>query len=49
MGAGMARSLVRAGIPVRLWNRDGSRARALAARREVLDQPEDAVVVRASS
>jgi 3-hydroxyisobutyrate dehydrogenase len=29
MGAGMARSLQRAGIPVRLWNRDGSKARAL--------------------
>jgi 3-hydroxyisobutyrate dehydrogenase len=44
MGAGMARSLVRAGIPVRLWNRDGSRARALAGPgAEVLDQPEDAV------
>lgn len=44
MGAGMARSLVRAGIPVRLWNRDGNRARALAGPgAEVLDQPEDAV------
>ncbi|MGY1705832.1 NAD(P)-dependent oxidoreductase [Geodermatophilus sp. SYSU D00697] len=30
MGAGMVRSLVRAGIPVRMWNRDGSKARALA-------------------
>ncbi len=30
MGAGMVRSLVRAGIPVRMWNRDGAKARALA-------------------
>ena len=29
MGAGMVRSLQRAGIPVRMWNRDGSKARAL--------------------
>jgi 3-hydroxyisobutyrate dehydrogenase len=30
MGAGMARSLQRAGLPVRMWNRDPSKARALA-------------------
>jgi len=30
MGAGMVRSLRRAGIPVRVWNRDGEKARALA-------------------
>ena len=30
MGAGMVRSLRRAGIPVRVWNRDGDKARALA-------------------
>ncbi|MGY1602967.1 NAD(P)-dependent oxidoreductase [Geodermatophilus sp. SYSU D00815] len=30
MGAGMVRSLVRAGVPVRMWNRDASKARALA-------------------
>lgn len=29
MGAGMVRSLVRAGIPVRMWNRDAGKARAL--------------------
>ena len=29
MGSGMARSLVRAGLPVRLWNRDPAKARAL--------------------
>jgi 3-hydroxyisobutyrate dehydrogenase len=31
MGAGMVWSLRRAGIPVRVWNRDGEKARALAA------------------
>jgi 3-hydroxyisobutyrate dehydrogenase len=31
MGAGMARSLLRAGIPVRAWNRTASRAQPLAA------------------
>jgi 3-hydroxyisobutyrate dehydrogenase len=30
MGAGMVRSLRRAGLPVRVWNRDGDKARALA-------------------
>ena len=30
MGAGMVRSLRRAGLPVRVWNRDGAKARALA-------------------
>ena len=29
MGAGMVRSLRRAGIPVRMWNRDGAKAAAL--------------------
>jgi 3-hydroxyisobutyrate dehydrogenase len=29
MGAGMVRSLRRAGIPVRVWNRNGAKARAL--------------------
>ena len=29
MGAGMVRSLRRAGLPVRVWNRDGAKARAL--------------------
>ena len=31
MGAGMARSMRRAGLPVRVWNRTGERARALAS------------------
>jgi 3-hydroxyisobutyrate dehydrogenase len=40
MGAGMVRSLVRAGLPVRMWNRDGSKARALAGPgAEALDSP----------
>ena len=30
MGAGRVRSLRRAGLPVRVWNRDGAKARALA-------------------
>ena len=30
MGAGMVGSLGRAGVPVRMWNRDASKARALA-------------------
>jgi len=30
MGAGMVRSLSRAGVPVRMWNRDAGKARALA-------------------
>jgi 3-hydroxyisobutyrate dehydrogenase len=30
MGAGMVRSLRRAGLPVRVWNRDAAKARALA-------------------
>ena len=30
MGAGMVRSMRRAGLPVRVWNRDGAKARALA-------------------
>lgn len=29
MGAGMVRSLRRAGLPVRMWNRDGEKARSL--------------------
>jgi 3-hydroxyisobutyrate dehydrogenase len=40
MGAGMARSLRRAGIPVRVWNRDASRARALTGTgAEAFDSP----------
>ena len=40
MGAGMARSLRRAGIPVRVWNRDVSRARALTGTgAEAFDSP----------
>ncbi|MGY1692373.1 NAD(P)-dependent oxidoreductase [Geodermatophilus sp. SYSU D01105] len=43
MGAGMVRSLVRAGIPVRMWNRDGSKARALAGPgAEALGSPAEA-------
>ena len=44
MGAGMVRSLRRAGIPVRVWNRDGSKARALAdVGAEAFDSPAAAV------
>jgi 3-hydroxyisobutyrate dehydrogenase len=44
MGAGMVRSLRRAGLPVRVWNRDGSKARALAdTGAEVFDSPAEAV------
>ncbi|MGY1643153.1 NAD(P)-dependent oxidoreductase [Geodermatophilus sp. SYSU D00703] len=40
MGAGMVRSLVDAGVPVRMWNRDGSKARALAGPgAEAFDSP----------
>ena len=31
MGAGMARNLLRAGIPLRVWNRTASRAEPLGA------------------
>jgi 3-hydroxyisobutyrate dehydrogenase len=44
MGAGMVRSLRRAGIPVRVWNRDGGKARALAdVGAESFDSPAAAV------
>jgi 3-hydroxyisobutyrate dehydrogenase len=44
MGAGMVRSLRRAGIPVRVWNRDGGKARALAdVGAEAFDSPAAAV------
>lgn len=44
MGAGMVRSLRRAGLPVRMWNRDGSKARALAdTGAEAFDSPAEAV------
>ncbi len=43
-GAGMARSLVRAGLPVRLWNRDPAKARALSGPGAVAcDSPAEAV------
>lgn len=45
MGAGMVRSLRRAGIPVRVWNRDGDKARALA---EVGAQPVDSPAAAAA-
>ena len=44
MGAGMVRSLRRAGIAVRVWNRDGGKARALAdVGAEAFDSPAAAV------
>jgi 3-hydroxyisobutyrate dehydrogenase len=44
MGAGMVRSLRRAGIPVRMWNRDGTKAQALTdTGAEVFDSPARAV------
>lgn len=44
MGAGMVRSLRRAGLPVRVWNRDGAKARALAeVGAEPCDSPAAAV------
>lgn len=44
MGAGMVRSLRRAGIPVRMWNRDGAKARALTdTGAEAFDSPAAAV------
>jgi 3-hydroxyisobutyrate dehydrogenase len=44
MGAGMVRSLRRAGLPVRVWNRDGAKARALAdVGAEAFDSPAEAV------
>jgi 3-hydroxyisobutyrate dehydrogenase len=43
MGAGMVRSLRRAEIPVRAWNRDMSKARALTdSGAEVFDSPDEA-------
>ena len=44
MGSGMVRSLRRAGLPVRMWNRDISKARALTdTGAEAYDSPGDAV------
>jgi 3-hydroxyisobutyrate dehydrogenase len=44
MGAGMARSLARAGLQVTAWNRDGAKAQPLAADGiTVAEKPEDAV------
>jgi 3-hydroxyisobutyrate dehydrogenase len=44
MGAGMARSLARAGLQVTVWNRDGEKARPLAADGiTVAEKPADAV------
>jgi 3-hydroxyisobutyrate dehydrogenase len=44
MGLGMARNLLRAGIPLRVWNRTGSRADPLEADgAAVCDEPADAV------
>jgi 3-hydroxyisobutyrate dehydrogenase len=44
MGAGMVRSLRRAGLPVRMWNRSPDRARALTdTGAEACDSPADAV------
>jgi 3-hydroxyisobutyrate dehydrogenase len=44
MGAGMVRSLRRAELPVRMWNRDPAKARALTATgAEACDSPAEAV------
>ncbi|RBY97684.1 NAD(P)-dependent oxidoreductase [Blastococcus sp. TF02-8] len=44
MGAGMVGSLRRAGFPVRMWNRDGAKAQALAGTgAEAFDSPDEAV------
>jgi 3-hydroxyisobutyrate dehydrogenase len=44
MGAGMARNIVSAGIPLRVWNRTRSRAEPLAAAgAQVADSPAEAV------
>ncbi len=44
MGAGMVRSLRRAGIAVRMWNRDGDKARALTdTGAEAFDSPAEAI------
>jgi 3-hydroxyisobutyrate dehydrogenase len=43
MGAGMVRSLQRSGVPVRMWNRDGAKARALAGPgADAFDSPAEA-------
>jgi 3-hydroxyisobutyrate dehydrogenase len=43
MGAGMVRSLRRAGLPVRMWNRDPAKARALTdTGAEAFDDPAEA-------
>ena len=44
MGAGMVRSLRRAGVPARMWNRDAAKARALTdTGAEAFDSPAEAV------
>ena len=44
MGAGMVRALRRAGVPVRMWNRDPAKARSLAdTGAEAFDSPAEAV------
>lgn len=44
MGAGMVRSLRRADLPVRVWNRDAGKARALTdTGAEAFDSPDEAV------
>src|SRR3954454_24040577 len=44
MGAGMVRSLRRAGLPVRMWNRDPAKARALTGTgAQAFDAPDEAV------
>ena len=44
MGTGMARNMLKAGIPLRVWNRTGSRAEPLAAEgAAVCSDPADAV------
>src|SRR3954447_22928321 len=43
MGAGMVRSLRRAGLPVRMWNRDPAKARALTGTgAQAFDRPDEA-------
>jgi 3-hydroxyisobutyrate dehydrogenase len=44
MGAGMARSMLRAGIPLRVWNRTRAKAESLEADgAAVCDSPDEAV------
>ena len=50
MGTGMARNMLKAGIPLRVWNRTRSRAEPLAAEgAAVCSDPADAVAARTSS